>query len=181
MAEISDKVLDACRKGDRKAQKELFDALSAKMFAVCLRYMGNREDARDVFQDGFVTLFSKLDSYSAEGSFEGWARKIFANTALMSLRKKDALKGSEDIDNVRSLESGGGGQLADVSLHELLLLVAGLPANYRTVFNMAVMDGFSHRQIAAALGIPEATSRSQLLRARLMLQEKIRKKNGEKG
>ena len=85
-------LLQKCKDGDRRAQKQLYDALSAKMFAVCLRYMGGREAAEDVFQEGFVTVFTKLDSYSGDGSFEGWARKIFVNTALMSLRKKDILK-----------------------------------------------------------------------------------------
>ncbi|MCQ2169605.1 MAG: sigma-70 family RNA polymerase sigma factor, partial [Bacteroidales bacterium] len=85
-------------KGNRSAQKRIYDALSGKMLAVCLRYMGDRETAEDVLQDGFVTLFTKLDTYSGEGSFEGWARKIFVNTALMALRKNDALKMSEDID-----------------------------------------------------------------------------------
>ena len=84
--------------GDRRAQKSIYDYLSGKMYAVCLRYMGDRDVAEDVLQDGFVNLFTKLDSYSGDGSFEGWARKIFVNTALMSLRKKDVLKESQDVE-----------------------------------------------------------------------------------
>ena len=85
-------VIEGCIKGERKAQKLLYEHLAPKMFSVCLRYMGERKAAEDVLQDAFVTLFSKIDSFSDTGSFDGWARRIFVNTALMSLRKKDALK-----------------------------------------------------------------------------------------
>ncbi|MGM9791911.1 MAG: RNA polymerase sigma factor, partial [Candidatus Cryptobacteroides sp.] len=95
--------MDKAKVGDRRAQKAIYDLLAPKMMAVCLRYMGNREQAEDVLQDGFVTLFSKLGSYLGEGSFEGWARKIFVNTALMSLRKHDVLRQSEDVDAARNM------------------------------------------------------------------------------
>ena len=93
----------ACKQEDRRAQKALFDALSPKMMALCLRYMGNREDAQDVLQEGFITLFTKIDSYEGAGSFEGWARRIFVNTALTHLRKTDPLGLSDDISEARSL------------------------------------------------------------------------------
>ncbi|MBR1873188.1 MAG: sigma-70 family RNA polymerase sigma factor [Bacteroidales bacterium] len=166
-------LINACRKGDRSSQKRLYDSLAPKMFALCLRYMGRRDEAEDVLQDGFVTLFSKLDSFSGEGSFEGWARKIFVNTALMSLRKRDALKMSDDLDTARSLSTPSPSQLQNIGYKELLGLVADLPAGYRTVFNMFVVEGYTHKEIAQHLGISEATSRSQLQRARMLLQEKI--------
>ena len=166
-------LINACRKGDRSYQKRLYDSLAPKMFALCLRYMGRRDEAEDVLQDGFVTLFSKLDSFSGEGSFEGWARKIFVNTALMSLRKRDALKMSDDLDTARSLSTPSPSQLQNIGYKELLGLVADLPAGYRTVFNMFVVEGYTHKEIAQHLGISEATSRSQLQRARMLLQEKI--------
>lgn len=165
----------ACRKGDRRAQKVLFDRLSPKMFSVCLRYMGDRESAEDILQEGFVTLFSKLDSYSGEGSFEGWSRKIFINTALMDLRKKDALRMSGDLEEAYNLAGEGSTQIQDIGYKELMSLIGALPAGYRTVFNMSVVEGYSHREIAQELGISEATSRSQLQRARMILQDKIRK------
>ena len=167
--------LTACKNGDRSAQKEIFDSLAPKMFAVCLRFMGGKEAAEDVLQEGFITLFTRLDSYTGEGSFEGWARKIFVNTALMNLRKKDALKESADLDTVRDIRSEGVTQLQDLGYHELLKLIAGLPDGYRTVFNLSVIEGYSHREIAQILGITEATSRSQLQRARMLLQDKIKK------
>lgn len=164
------------RRGERCAQKSLYDALSGKMYAVCLRYMGDRESALDILQDGFVTLFTKLDSFSGEGSFEGWARKIFVNTALMSLRKKDVLRQTEDVEEAGSLHSTEPGAIQDMGYKELLGMVADLPPGFRTVFNLYVIEGYQHKDIAEMLGITEVTSRSQLQRARTMLQAKIKKK-----
>lgn len=168
--------IERARNGEKKAQRHLYASLSGKMFAVCLRYMGDRDAAEDVLQDGFVTLFSKLDSFSGTGSFEGWARKIFVNTALMSLRKKDALKDSEDVEAVRNMSSDEPSAIQKISYTDLLGMISALPPGFRTVFNMYVIEGYSHREIAEELGISEATSRSQLQRARVLLQTKIKDK-----
>ena len=167
-------LIDGCVKGDRAAQRKLYNSLAPKMFALCIRYMGDREAAEDILQDGFITLFEKIGSFSDSGSFEGWARKIFVNTALMSLRRNDALKLSESIDSARNMESGQPSGIQSLGYKELMHLVMSLPAGYRTVFNMFVIEGFSHNDIAAALGISPATSRSQLNRARQWLQEMIK-------
>ena len=164
----------ACKEGDRKAQKQLFDALSPKMMAVCLRYMGNREDAEDVLQEGFITLFTKLDSYQGAGSFEGWARRIFVNTALMHLRRTDALGLSDDIQEARGLFTEEATPVQQMGYRELMRMIASLPADARTVFNMYVVEGYSHKEIAKELGCTEATSRSKLQRARLKLQEMMK-------
>lgn len=169
-----ERLASECRSGDAKAQKALFDALSPKMMAVCLRYMGNMEDAEDVLQDGFITLFTKIDSYQGAGSFEGWARKIFVNTALMHLRRTDALGLSDDIDEARSLFDQEATPVQKMGYRELVRLISALPADARTVFNMYVVEGYSHKEIAKELGCTEATSRSKLQRARLKLQEMIK-------
>ena len=173
---IGPEVIEQCKNGDRLAQKAVYDSLSSKMFAVCLRYMGDRDSAADILQDGFVTLFTKLDSYSGEGSFEGWARKIFVNTALMSLRKKDVLRQSEDVDAAWSISSDDPTPIQTIGYQELCKMIAALPPGFRTVFNMYVVEGFSHKEIAEALEISETTSRSQLQRARTLLQNKIKEK-----
>ncbi len=162
-----------CKNGDRKAQQQLFKLLSPKMMAVCLRYMGNREDAEDILQEGFVTLFTKLDSYQGTGSFEGWARRIFVNTALMHLRRTDALGLSDDISEARTLFTEEATPVQKMGYKELMRLIEALPPDARTVFNMYVIEGYSHKEIAEALGCTEATSRSKLQRARLRLQEMI--------
>ena len=167
-------LISRSKENDRKAQQGLFDFLAPKMFAVCLRYVGDRDTAQDILQDGFITLFAKLDTYGGEGSFEGWARKIFVNTALMYLRKTDALKLSTDIEEARRLSSDDPSALQKIGYQELLRLIAELPPGFRTVFNMYVVEGYSHKEIGEALGISEVTSRSQLQRARKMLQDKIK-------
>lgn len=168
------KLIALCKKGDRAAQKALYDTIAPKMLAVCLRYMSDRETALDTLQEGFVTLFSKLDSYSGEGSFEGWARKIFVNTALMSLRKNDVLKQTEDIGTAWGVAAEDTTAIQDISYKELIRMIGELPTGFRTVFNMYVIEGYSHKEIAEALGISEVTSRSQLQRARTILQGKIK-------
>ncbi len=165
---------EACKRGDRSAQRNLFDTLAPKMFPVCLRYMGDRETAEDILQEGFVTLFTRLDSYSGEGSFEGWARKIFVNTALMSLRRTDALKLSESLETAWGIGSDGDSPVRTMGYKELLELISQLPAGFRTVFNLHVIEGYSHKEISKMLGISEATSRSQLQRARMLLQKRIK-------
>ena len=164
-----------CKRGDRAAQKALFDSLSKKMFPLCIRYMGDRDAAEDVLQEGFISLFSKLDSYSGEGSFEGWARKIFVNTALMTLRRNDVMRQSEDIESARSISGSDVSALQSISYKELMGMIAELPPGFRTVFNLFLIEGYSHKEISEMLGISEATSRSQLQRARVMLQNRIKK------
>ena len=164
-----------CKRGDRAAQKALFDSLSKKMFPLCIRYLGDRDAAEDVLQEGFISLFSKLDSYSGEGSFEGWARKVFVNTALMTLRRNDVMKQTEDIEIARNVTGSETSALQDMSYKELLDVVAELPPGFRTVFNLFLVEGYSHKEISEILGISEATSRSQLQRARVMLQNKIKR------
>ena len=170
------KLIESCRKGDRAAQKIMYDRLASRMFPVCMRYIGDRTAAEDVLQDGFITLFTRLDSYKGEGSFEGWARRIFVTTALMSLRKKDALKMSDELDSVRGMKTETTSQMQNIGYKELMTLVMSLPPGFRTVFNMYAIEGYTHKEIADALGITETTSRTQLSRARIWLQNKIKER-----
>ena len=144
------------------------------MFPVCMRYIGDRTLAEDILQDGFVTLFTHLKSYKGDGSFEGWARKIFVTTALMNLRKKDALKMSEELEMVRSMKTDTTSQIQNIGYKELMNLVMSLPPGFRTVFNMYAVEGYSHKEIGDMLGISETTSRTQYSRARAWLQNKIK-------
>ena len=167
-------LISGCVHGDREAQRLLYERYASLMYPVCVRYLG-REDAKDVLQEGFLTVFDKIGTYKGEGSFEGWMRKLFVNASLMHLRKTDVLRRTEDIDEVP--EAGGvleHGVLEQISSREILDLVAGLPAGLRSVFNLFVMEGYSHAEVGALLGITEQSSRSQLSRARSLLQEKIK-------
>ena len=171
---LDSKLIESCIKGDRASQKAVYDRLAPRMFPLCMRYVGDRNLAEDVLQDGFLTLFTQLKNYKGEGSFDGWARKIFVNTALMSLRKKDALKMSEELDVVKGMKADVPSQGQNIGYKELMKLVMQLPAGFRTVFNLSVLEGYSHKEIGDLLGISESTSRTQLSRARTWLQNKIK-------
>lgn len=174
MPSSTEQLAAACQEGDTRAQKQLFDALSPKMMALCLRYMGSREEAEDVLQEGFITLFTKIDSYQGAGSFEGWARRIFVNTALMHLRRTDALGLSDDIEQAHGLFTQEATPVQNMGYRDLMRMISTLPADARTVFNMYVVEGYSHKEIAKELGCTEATSRSKLQRARIRLQEMMK-------
>ncbi len=175
MAEIIDlKLIESCIKGDRASQKVLYDRLAPRMFPLCMRYVGDRVLAEDILQEGFITLFTRLGSYKGDGSFEGWARKIFVTTALMDLRKKDALKMSDELDAVRGMKADLPSQTQSLGYKEIMKLVMELPTGFRTVFNMYAVEGYSHKEIGEMLGISETTSRTQYSRARSILQNNIK-------
>ncbi|MDR2042232.1 MAG: sigma-70 family RNA polymerase sigma factor [Tannerella sp.] len=167
-------LIDGCKKGNRRAQKELYDAYSRKMMGVCLRYVNDRETARDLLQDGFVKVFTAMDTYTGTGSFEGWMRKIFVNCALEYLRKSDVLRDSIGLDRTMETPDVEYSVIADMSARELMDRVGELPSGFRTVFNLFAIEGFSHREISEMLGITESTSRSQYSRAKQLLQRKIK-------
>lgn len=166
-------LIEGCKKGKREAQKELYDTYSRRMMGVCLRYVNDRETARDLLQDGFVKIFTGMDSYSGIGSFEGWMRKIFVNCALEYLRKTDVLREAAELDNAPELVQPDSSALSRMSAMELMQLVDGLPTGFRTVFNLFAIEGYSHKEISEMLNITESTSRSQFTRAKQILQRKI--------
>ncbi len=167
-------LIESCIKGDRESQKALYDRLAPRMFPLCMRYVGDRALAEDLLQEGFITLFTRLKSFKGEGSFEGWARKIFVTTALMELRKKDALKMSDELETARGMKADMPSQGQNLGYKELMKLVMELPVGFRTVFNLYAVEGYSHKEIGQMLGISEVTSRSQFSRARAILQNKIK-------
>ncbi len=169
-------LIESCRKGDRASQKAIYDRLASRMFPICIRYAGDRESAQDILQDGFITLFTKLEDFKGDGSFEGWARRIFVTTALMYLRKKDVLKMSDELELARGLKAETVTQTQNLGYKELMELIMTLPPGFRTVFNLYALEGYSHKEIGEMLGISETTSRTQLSRARIWLQNKIKER-----
>lgn len=158
-----------CKKGDAKAQETIYRLFSNKLFAVCLKYSNNYENAQDTLQDGFITIFDKIRQFKSEGSFEGWMRRIMVNTALLKYRKQTVF----DIINEEQIEETEVEITTDVSLDFLLRLIQQLPDRYRLVFNLYVLDGYNHKEIAKMLGISDGTSKSNLARARTILKDKI--------
>jgi RNA polymerase sigma-70 factor (ECF subfamily) len=172
-------IIKRCKRGDRKAQESVYNLLAGRMFAVCLRYSPNYDEARDLLHDGFVTVFTKIGQFHQEGSFEGWVRRIFVSHAMeryrndaksMIVNNMDEVERSYATSENEDDEEWGAYQLTEA---ELLSMVDELPPQYKVVFNLYVIDGLSHRDIAEKMGISEGTSRSNLLRARSILQKQI--------
>ena len=169
-------LIEGCINGDRRAQKALYDKYSRRMMAVCLRYVKDMEDARDSLQEGFVKLYTNINKYSGEGSFEGWVRKIFVNNALERLRQNDILKNADDISDIDYADMPDDSAAAQMSSDEIMTYVRSLPDGFRTVFNLFAIEGYSHKEIGDKLNISESTSRSQYMRARKILQKMILQK-----
>ena len=167
------KLIEACKNNDARAQRLLYETFVRKMMSVCLRYAESREMAEDFLQEGFIKVFSSIQSYNYEGSFEGWMRRIFINTALETLRKNDLLRNSVELDAPEVQQEVDYTAIDKISADELMELIAQLPPGFRTVFNMFAIEGYSHREIAQALNINESTSRSQYTRAKRLLQKWI--------
>lgn len=158
-----------CLKNDRAAQKELFMRFSGKMLGVCYRYAVDMDEAKDIMQDGFVKVFTQLKSYGNKGSFEGWIRRIMVNTALDHLKKNKRHRFRADLDDaVMPVENNWDDKLEN---KEVLSLMCKLPADYRTIINLYVIEGYSHAEIAGMLNIAESSSRSRLTRGRFLLKE----------
>jgi len=163
-----------CRNGEAWAQKQIYEQYAPAMMSVCMRYCGDYETARDILQEGFIKVFTKIDSFADIGAFGGWIRRIMVTTALEYLRKNDVLKQTDDIDDhSMSFEDYAPDVLENLTADDLMNCVAQLSDGYRTVFNMYAIEGYSHAEIADSLGISENTSRSQFMRARNILQKNV--------
>ena len=166
-------LINGCLNGDRRMQEELYRRFSPRMYAVCLRYAGNAEEAEDILQEGFIKVFKKLDSFRGDGSFEGWIRRIFVNTAIEHFRRKRYLMPVTEKEE-NTIEGKYTSVLDELSAKDIMALIRELSPGYRTVFNMYVVEGYTHKEIADILGISEGTSKSQLSRAKVILQDMVR-------
>jgi RNA polymerase sigma-70 factor (ECF subfamily) len=164
-------LIEHCLKGNAKSQHRLFGQYAGKMMTVCRRYACDQKEAEDILQESFIKVFSSLDQYRFEGPLEGWIRRIVVHTALRTVQKKRIYYADIDDhpENVPAL-SVGPDAIANLSVEELVKLISHLPDGYRLVFNLYVLEGYDHKEIATILGITSATSRSQLLKARRLLQ-----------
>lgn len=166
-------LIQRCRDKERRAQKFLYDRYAPKMFGVCRRYVKNYEDAEDVMVEGFYKVLANIHKFKSAGSFEGWIRRIMVNQALMFLRKNNNFKLSVEISNI-TLPSRPVAE-DNLAAQDILGLLNMLPTGYRTVFNMYVIEGYKHREIAEILGISINTSKSQLILAKKRMRELVEK------
>lgn len=173
MTEIKE-IIKGCLEGNRRDQELLYRRHAAKLYAVCLQYSGNNEEARDILQEGFIKIFENLDSYKHEGSFEGWMRRITVNTALEKFRSRNNLYRVDDIDQMPEPDAEPDNQdYAGLEAADLLEIIRELPPKYRMVFNLYAIEGYSHKEISEMLSISEGTSKSNLSRARVILQRRV--------
>ena len=165
-------MVKALRQGDPKAQRQLYDRYAPRMLGVCIRYVSDPMTAEDVLVEGFMKVFDKIGQFKSEGSFEGWMRRIMVNEALGYLRQRKRIQEVAILDEAQQVVDNS---LADEALEteEMLQMIATLPIGYRTVFNLYAIEGYAHAEIAEKLGITESTSKSQLHRARAMLQQLV--------
>lgn len=163
-------LIENCKINDTKAQGELYKLFSSKLFSVCLKYSRNYSEAEDNLQDAFLTIFNKIEQYKSKGSFEGWLKRITVNTVLQRYRNEKVFEiiNEETIEDVELDVDED-----NLSIDYLLRIIQELPDRYRLVFNLYVLDGYSHKDIANMLEINVGTSKSNLARARQILKETI--------
>ncbi|MBK7150013.1 MAG: RNA polymerase sigma factor [Bacteroidetes bacterium] len=175
-----EQIREGCFRGDRRFQQMLYDMFSSKMFGVCMRYANEYNAAQDLLQEGFVKVFRNIDKFRGEGSFEGWVRRIFVNTAIEHYRKQVNLYALVD-NEVKAYENYDNNALETLKEQDIVKMIQKLSHGYRTVFNLYVVEGYSHKEIGDLMGISEGTSKSQLARARYLLQKMITEQYGNVG
>ncbi len=173
-------LITACMRQERWAQHKLYEEHYGKMMGVCMRYANNREDARDILHEGFIKVFKNLRSYKPGTSLSAWIRRIMVNTSI-DFYRKSVRRRTEDIEHAQYAPSSDVSAVSQCSEREILEAVQQLSPVYRTVFNLYVIEGYPHKDIAAQLGITESTSRSNLLKARVKLQGILATKYSEYG
>lgn len=166
-------IVQGCIKNDRNKQSELYQVFSAKMYGICLRYSANADDAQDLLQEGFVKVFESIRHFKWKGSLEGWMRRVFVNLALDKYRSRITHLSVDELGDAQDITDQEASALDHMSEKEIMQLVQQLPDQYRMVFNLYVVEGHSHHEIAQALQIGVSTSRSNLARAKVLLKEKI--------
>lgn len=170
----------ACVRNERWAQRKLYEEYYSKMIGVCLRYSNNKEDARDILHEGFIKVFKNVSKYTPGTSLNAWIKRIMINTSI-DFYRKNTRRRTEDLDNARHKEVGGADAISQMGKKEIMRAVQELSPAYRMVFNMYVVEGFSHREIANKMGVTESTSRSNLVKARTKLKQVLLPKYTEYG
>jgi RNA polymerase sigma-70 factor (ECF subfamily) len=169
-------LIEGCKRHDRKSQQAVYEQFGRVMYGVCLRYSSDAESAQDLLHDGFVKIFTNIKTFEGKGSFVGWMTRVFVNLALENIRKNKLKKQNvEDIENLsEDIVDDAGDELSELTEKDLLQMIQELPQGYRSVFNLYALENYSHKEIGEMLGIAEVTSRSQYIRARQLLQTKVK-------
>ncbi len=185
MSQIDKKILEGCKNGKRHAQNQLYSKYAPSMLGICLRYAKSRDEAEDMMQEGFIKIFTNIDGFRGDGSFEGWMKRIMINTAITYYKKNLKHQYHTDIDEIdekHSTDEDQDNAIEEVNIprEKLMELIQGLPEGYRMVFNLYVFEQYSHKDIADLLGVSVNTSKSQLSKARRLLISRITEITGTK-
>ena len=173
-------IIKGCQKGKPASQKALYDTFAPKMYGVCLQYCKDHTEAEDCLQEGFIKVFNNIKKYRFEGAFEGWIRRIMVNTTIESFRKKKPESSVEDMSLIKIEDDIVEEEASEINEDEILEIIKELPPKYRMVFNLYVLEGLSHKEIAETLDISEGTSKSNLSRAKNWVKNRITEKLGLK-
>jgi len=173
LAEKLDIIIRGCKRGKPKSQEALYSRFASAMYGICMQYASSEEDAQDIMQEGFIKVFNKLDQVKNPAAFPGWIRRVMINTALEKYRSQVLL---QRVDEVREkVQEEANDEIFDtLTSKELVELIQTLSPRYRMVFNLYAIEGYSHQEISKELGISVGTSKSNLSRARAILQDKIK-------
>ncbi len=174
MAEKLEILINGCKRGKPKSQEALYRRFASAMYGICLQYASSEEDAQDIMQEGFIKVFNKLDQVKNPAAFPGWIRRVMINTALEKYRSQVILQPVEDVKG-EIKDTSDSGVFEDLTSDELVALIQTLTPKYRMVFNLYAIEGYNHQEISEELGISVGTSKSNLSRARAILQEKIKR------
>lgn len=166
-------IVQRCLQNDHKAQELLYRRFSSRLFGICLRYAGNKMEAEDILQEGFIRIFTNLHLFRSEGSLQGWLHRTMVNTAINYYHRNRKFRNEIMLDEARDVATISEEALSKISREELLSVIQALPPGYRTVFNLYVMEGYTHREIGEIMEISENTSKSQLSRARVAIQQQL--------
>ncbi len=169
-------LIQACIRGERSAQKRLYEKFAGKLYAISLRYMKSQDEAADVLQDAFIKIFDRLDTFRYDCALELWVRRIVINTALTALGRRKISYNLEDYEFLGADENLG---LGSLEYGALLQMIGNLPEGCKTIFNLFAIEGYKHQEIALMLGISEGTSKSQFARARSILIKEIEMENSK--
>lgn len=161
------------QKSDGKAQQAFYQQLAPKMYGICLRFAADQAEADDILQEGFIRVFTHLKDFRSEGSLEGWVRRTIVNTAINFYKKRIKRGPLTDLEYIKETADDKYYVIEKMAADELMKLISELPVGYRTVFNLNVVEGYTHKEIGQMLDISENTSKSQLSRARTSLQKKL--------
>ena len=179
MAEVPEDIIRGCRRGNERCQERLYHFLAPRMYGLCLQYAENEDDAKDILQEGFIKVFTKIDQYSGKGSMAGWVRRIMINTALEKYRSQVRHVSFEQGTSAKE-EFFEEDILDSLSAEEIIKLIQDLSPQYRLIFNLYAIEGYSHKEISEMTGISEGTSKSNLSRARAILQKKLEEMHSNK-